>query len=65
MKIIVDFNKCRGYGSCVIEAPEVFDFDEDENKVILIEETPSETKRTKTEKAVRSCPARALAVIDE
>ncbi|GCE43948.1 hypothetical protein Rhow_008246 [Rhodococcus wratislaviensis] len=49
----------------MLEAPEVFDLDEDENKVILLQESPPESLHTKTDRAIRSCPAKALGTRDE
>ncbi|MFE5699236.1 ferredoxin [Rhodococcus sp. ACS1] len=65
MHVTADAGRCRGYGSCMLEAPEVFDLDEDENKVILLQESPPESLHTKTDRAIRSCPAKALGTRDE
>ncbi|WP_455359631.1 ferredoxin [Streptomyces sp. SYSU K21746] len=64
MKVIAHLDKCRGYGSCMLEAPAVFDLDEDENRVVVLDDEPGDELRAKTERAVRSCPARALEVVD-
>ncbi|MFG3603779.1 ferredoxin [Micromonospora chersina] len=64
MKVIVDLDACQGYACCMMEAPEVFDLDEDAGKVLLLVESPSEGLRTKTEAAVRACPAKALKLED-
>ncbi|MFD7549407.1 MULTISPECIES: ferredoxin [unclassified Streptomyces] len=62
MKVTAHLTKCRGYGSCMLEAPTVFDLDEDDNRVVVLDEEPPEELRARTERAVRSCPARALQV---
>ncbi|MGN6612221.1 MAG: ferredoxin [Angustibacter sp.] len=64
MKVIVDLDACQGYACCMMEAPEVFDLDEDAGKVILLQENPSDDLRSKTESAVRACPAKALKLED-
>ncbi|MEU0686953.1 ferredoxin [Streptomyces uncialis] len=64
MKVIAHLDKCRGYGSCMLEAPAVFDLDEDENRVVVLDDEPADELRARTERAVRSCPARALQVTD-
>jgi len=64
MKVIVDLDACQGYACCMMEAPEVFDLNEDAGKVILQQEQPAEELRAKTEAAVRSCPAKALRLED-
>ena len=30
-KVELDLDLCQGYANCLIEAPEIFDFDEDED----------------------------------
>lgn len=60
MKVVVDLNACQGYACCMMEAPEVFDLDEDAGKVTLLQEQPPDALRAKTEAAVRACPAHAL-----
>jgi len=46
----------------MMEAPEVFDLDEDLGKVLLLQENPPEELRAKTESAARGCPAKAILV---
>jgi len=64
MKVIVDLDACQGYACCMMESPEVFDLDEDAGKVILLQESPPEELRARTEAAVRACPAKALKLED-
>lgn len=65
MKVKVDLDACQGYACCMMEAPEVFDLDEEASKVILLQERPPEQLRSKVEAAVRGCPAHALSLEDE
>ena len=44
------------------EAPEVFEIEKDENKVVLLQERPDPSLREKVELAVRHCPTRALSI---
>ncbi|MCB1475638.1 MAG: ferredoxin, partial [Rhodobiaceae bacterium] len=48
-------------GACVIEAPEIFDLD-DEGELVVLKETPSEDQRAELEAAVRMCPKHALRI---
>jgi len=63
LKIILDVDKCQGYANCLIEAPEIWDFDESTNKAILIQEHPAEDLRAKAECSARGCPAQAISVV--
>jgi len=64
-KVTFDPAKCQGYANCIIEAPELFDFDEDENVAILLEAHPDESLREHAKAAERGCPAHAIGVEDE
>jgi ferredoxin len=59
----VDFAACEGNGVCAVEAPEVFDLDDDDNLIVL-EAAPDDVLRPKVEAAARACPKRAIVVGD-
>jgi sterol 14-demethylase len=61
-RIRVDLDLCQGHAVCMGEAPEVFEIDRDENKVILLQETPDPDNREAARLAVRHCPTRALSI---
>ncbi|MBW2271056.1 MAG: ferredoxin [Deltaproteobacteria bacterium] len=59
MKIVVDRERCEINALCVVNAPTVFDVD-DNHELQLLMENPPEELREKVEAAVRACPAKAL-----
>ena len=61
-RVRVDLDLCQGHGVCVAEAPEVFDLDEVERKVVLRTDSPGPEQREKLELAVRHCPTGALSI---
>ena len=61
MKVIVDWMRCDGNGACVLEAPDVFELDDNDDLLVLQEE-PGEDARVSVEAAVAACPKRALAI---
>ena len=63
MKIVVDFDLCRGHGECDGEAPEVFDVDDDCNMKVR-QASPPEDLREKVERATKCCPTMALKIED-
>lgn len=63
-KVTVDLELCAGYANCLIEAPALFDIDEETDKAIVLNETPGEDQRPFAEAAVRGCPARAIFIKD-
>ena len=60
MRIHVDFGLCQGHGVCKEEAPEVFDVDEREGRVIVLAAEPPESQRAAVALAVKYCPTHAL-----
>jgi sterol 14-demethylase len=61
-RIKVDLDLCQGHGVCVTEAPEVFDIDPRERKVVLLQEAPGPEQRSRVELAVEHCPTKALSI---
>ncbi len=59
--VVVDRLKCESNGLCVGYAPDVFEISDDDELVVL-EESPSEGRRTAVELAVRMCPKQALSL---
>lgn len=62
MEIKVDFDVCEAHGECVVEAPEIFDLDDDDDVVKVLQAAPGEELREKAEKAARACPVNAIAI---
>jgi len=68
MRVVVDRELCQGHGVCVGEAPTVFRVREREGDYAQVEvllESPDESLRAQVEAAVRYCPNRALALIED
>ena len=62
MKVTVDQPKCVSAGNCVACAPDVFDQDEDDGSVILLEESPAPDRADDVRQAAEACPAHAIFV---
>ena len=59
MRVRVDNTLCESNGVCVKLCPEVFELDDDDDLLILIE-NPGVELREKLEHAVARCPRQAL-----
>lgn len=64
MRAVADLDLCQAHQMCQFEAPNVFGFDEDADKVVVLEEHPPETERENAQRAVKYCPAMALSLED-
>lgn len=60
MKMLVDYDLCEGHGECVVAAPGLFQMDEQDDKVVLLQEEPDEGLREQAVEAVKICPLAAL-----
>lgn len=63
MRLEINWALCDGNGNCVAEAPDVFDFNDDDTLKVLIE-GPGEELRAQVEQAAVACPKRAITVGD-
>ena len=61
MKIVVDRDECEANAICVGILPDVFEVDDDD-RLVLHQEYPSDDQLDKARLAVSSCPKRALAL---
>nr|AXL06525.1 ferredoxin [uncultured bacterium] len=65
MKVIADTGKCIGAGQCVLTEPDVFDQNENDGRVIVLNDAPeSELLAQKAREAVYLCPSRALSIAE-
>ena len=62
MRVVADLELCQGHQMCQGEAPEVFGFDPEADRVTVLREQPAESQRAQVQAAVRYCPAMALSV---
>ena len=59
--VAVDRDVCMGSGSCTFHAPNTFDLDDDECKVVVLDtRDPDDHIRT----AASACPTRAITLVD-
>jgi ferredoxin len=65
MLVVADLGLCQGHQMCQGEAPDVFDFDEDTDQVVVRKEHPGESLRSQVMDAVKYCPTMALAIEEE
>lgn len=62
MKALVNLAKCQGYANCIVEAPEVFDLDEDTNKAIVLVDEIAPELEDEARRAADSCPVQAITI---
>ena len=65
MRVEADLDLCQGHQMCLVEAPEVFGFDEDADRVRVLVEHPVDGQRDAVVLAVRYCPTMALTMTEE
>jgi ferredoxin len=65
MKVTVDRDRCVASGQCVLAAAAVFDQDENDGVVILLNENPSTDHYDAVRLAAQMCPASVIKVTEE
>lgn len=59
IRIVVDLNRCQAYGQCAFAAPAVFQL---HGETLEYDPMPDDISRADVERAVLSCPVRAIRV---
>jgi ferredoxin len=60
-RLVVDRNRCEGYGMCQQAAPELLHLNDDDEPIIDVDEiTPA--RKPLADAAVRACPVAALSL---
>lgn len=58
VRIVVDLNRCQGYGQCVFLAPAVFELHGEE--ALMYDCGPGEVQRLPVVRAAAACPVQAI-----
>lgn len=64
MKIEIDTPKCVAAGVCVLAAPDVFDQNDDDGVVIVLDEQPSAPHIPGVRDAAARCPAAVIRLVE-
>ena len=65
IRSVVDRGRCIGSGQCLYAEPAVFDQDEDDGIVILLDEQPGPELYDNVRHAARTCPGQAIRVVGD
>lgn len=64
-RVEADRSLCMGAGMCALNAPEVFDQDEEEGLVVVLDAEPPAERRYAVRDAVNLCPASAIRFVGD
>ena len=64
-RVEADLDLCQGHQMCQGEAPDVFGFDPEADKVVLLQDHPDDSQRRPVADAVTYCPAMALRIEED
>jgi ferredoxin len=64
-RVVADLDLCQAHQMCQGEAPGVFGFDADGDRVVVLQDRPDESERSQVADAVKFCPAMALAIEED
>ena len=63
-RVEVDLDLCQGHAMCALEAPDYFRVPK-RGTVEILDTAPPDEARTEIERAVESCPTRALFIVED
>lgn len=64
MKVEVDREVCVGAGMCALTAPETFDQDDEDGRVVLLDPAPPPEQHATVREAAQLCPSGAITVVE-
>ncbi|MFD0489092.1 ferredoxin [Saccharopolyspora erythraea NRRL 2338] len=64
MRVEVDRERCCGAGMCALTAPDVFDQDGGDGRVLLLDAAPPAGEHDAAREAAQLCPAGAITVLE-
>ncbi|MGQ4599832.1 ferredoxin [Nocardia sp. R6R-6] len=62
LQVLIDRDRCTSCGDCVLSVPEVFDLDDRDAKVILLDAQPDSSLLAALEQAVEDCPTDVIEI---
>lgn len=65
MRIIADKSRCIAAGQCVLKSPTLFDQQEEDGMVIVLNDNPSSEMRDAARLAARVCPSGAILIEED
>lgn len=65
MRVTVDRERCASAGMCALTAPEVFDQDDHDGRVVLLDADPPAARHAMVREAALLCPSQAILLEDE
>lgn len=64
MKAAVNLNTCQGYSNCVMEAPDLFDVDDETGKAVVLLDEFGPELAAEAQRAADNCPVSAISILD-
>jgi ferredoxin len=64
MRVAVDVERCRGAGQCALTAPQVFDQDEEDGTVVVLNDEPPPQLHGAVRNAAGLCPNSVIQLVD-
>ena len=61
MRVVVDFDLCESNAICMQIAPDIFEV-RDDDFLYILDEPPSEDRRSNLEESVQRCPKQAISI---
>lgn len=64
MRVEVDLGTCQGYANCVVEAPDLFDVDDETGKAVVLLDEFDANLADDAQRAVDNCPVSAITIVE-
>lgn len=64
MRAVIELATCQGYANCVVEAPDLFDVDDETGKAIVLVDEFAANLAEDAQRAADNCPVSAITIVD-
>ncbi len=65
MRVTVDRERCASAGMCALTAPDIFDQDDHDGRVVLLDADPPAARHAMVQEAAILCPSQAIDLTGE
>ena len=65
VKLEIIHDRCQGAGLCALTAPELFDQDDEDGRIVVLDDSPAPEQQDAARRASTLCPNSVIQIVEE